>query len=417
MSAYIAQNAVPRCHGHFAESDLSNCAMNCDMAYDALTIDTSLAIQGGLNLEAGLLGQLTQFKGGQLDLILSEIVVREIRKHLNLQLKKVRDALVTASARAEEVRLVEGLATKALQAEIDALGQPKVVADSRLKSFLEATGATVIPVELAAMEGVVSAYFSSAPPFEASGPKKSEFPDAIALMSIEAWAREAGKKVLAVSQDAGWVAFAEGSEWVYVEQDFAKALQILQEHADEARSRISLLLAEIEAGRLSDIAEAIQDGLQDRLPDCFFSADGHSAYYLEADTTELEYISHELIQTEEGYDITIVRLGSNQVVARIGTKITANARADFSLLMWDSIDKEHLCMGSQNAEREVEFDAAFLLTLAGDLVGSLAELEVEEIEIVDVIDYVDFGEIEMEHYEDEDDYRTWLAEEAKDGAN
>lgn len=379
------------------------------MPYDALTIDTNMAIQGGLNLEAGLLGQLTQFKDGQIDLILSEIVVREIRKHLVLQVKKVRDQLVSAAARIEEIQLATGDAATELKGRIDALGDPRTVAGNRLKAYFEATGATTVPVNLASMDDLVRAYFSALAPFDPSGAKKSEFPDAIAVLSIEAWARKAGKKVLAVSADSGWIKFAETSEWIDVEPDFAKALEVVQEHAEEALSRVSAILVDVEAGNLQEVAEAIEDGLRNDLPDWSYAAEGHGAFYLEVDSAELTFGSYELVKDEDGYDITIVRLGSNEIVARIGVNIAATATAEFSLSVYDGIDKDMVGMGSESAEREIEFEGAILLTLLGNLAGPPNELEVEQVEVVEAIDSVNFGEIEFDP--GDEDYEAWIAED------
>lgn len=71
-------------------------------------------------------------------------------------------------------------------------------------------------------------------------------------------------------------------------------------------------------------------------------------------------------------------------------------------------------MGGQAAEREVEFDGAFLLTLAGEIADGTDALEIEHIEVVEAVGAVDFGEVEMDHYDDEEDYRAWLAEEVNE---
>lgn len=379
------------------------------MAYDAITIDTNMAIQGGLNLEAGLLGQLTQFKDGQVDVVLSEIVTREIHKHLVQQVKKARDSFVNAAARAEEVQLTSGEAAAALKAQAAALDQPRAVAGARLTRYLEATGAEQVPANLASMDAVVRGYFSSSAPFEAAGAKKSEFPDAIALLSIEAWAKRSGKKVLAVSEDGGWRAFGEKSEYIDVETDFATALEILQEHADAAEKALAALLVGVEAGEHPDLAGDIESHLSRSLSEWRFTAEGGGSFYLEVDSVELELGSFAFEKVGEEYDITVVRIGSNLVAARIGVTIAATARADFSLAAWDSVDKEYMDMGGQSAERDVEFEGAILLTLVGDIADAPGDMEVEKIEVVEAVETIDFGEIEFDH--DDEDYEAWLAED------
>ncbi|MBN2436334.1 MAG: DUF4935 domain-containing protein [Spirochaetes bacterium] len=60
-----------------------------DIKYGAITIDTSIFDQKGLNFESGILKTLEQFKGKPIPLILSEIVIKEVQSHL---MRKVMDA-------------------------------------------------------------------------------------------------------------------------------------------------------------------------------------------------------------------------------------------------------------------------------------------------------------------------------------
>ena len=53
------------------------------MEYDAITLDANIFIRNALNLEGGMLQQLHQFKRGSVQFILSEIIIRELVKHLN----------------------------------------------------------------------------------------------------------------------------------------------------------------------------------------------------------------------------------------------------------------------------------------------------------------------------------------------
>ncbi|WP_439570947.1 hypothetical protein [Sphingomonas sp.] len=185
----------------------------------------------------------------------------------------------------------------------------------------------------------------------------------------------------------------------------------MQEHADEAQARIAAILTAVDEGTLPRLAADIERGLRDAMPHWPVHGEGGGSFYLELDSAELEYGSHTLTKDDDGYDITIVRMGSSQIVARIGAQFSATAKAEFSLSVWDSVDKEHVGMGSESAEQEVDFDGAFLLTLSGDFAEPPDDaLDVEDIEIVDAPDYFDFGEIEFQP--DPSDYEDWLAEEA-----
>lgn len=383
------------------------------MPYDAFTIDTSAIIQGGWDFEAGLLAQLGQFKEGPTDFIISEIVVRETLKHLQASTKKARDATVGALSRAFATGLIDDAAR---QAALNALEDSRAVALKRLSAFLEATGAETIPAKLCSVDALVKSYFDPSAPFEATGDKKHEFPDALALLSLHEWARSSGKTILAASGDNGWKAFAETSEHVYVEGDLAAALQIVQQHTEAASAAIQALLKAIDDGGLEETEESINDQLSDALIDWEFEVDAASSCRFEVDQTELKYESFELVKEGDAYSVTIVRLAADETVVRVDMEITATANADFSLYIWDSIDREELSMGGTSASSEETFGASVLLTIAGPIEGPPNELEIIAVEVIEGLGSVDMGEVEIDYGDDGDDYnqlQLMLEAEAK----
>lgn len=68
-------------------------------------------------------------------------------------------------------------------------------------------------------------YFTPLAPFTERDGKKSEFPDAIALMALEHFAREQQSMVLAVSRNGDWHDFAVPSAHIIVVDDLAKMLE------------------------------------------------------------------------------------------------------------------------------------------------------------------------------------------------
>ena len=64
--------------------------------YSALTIDTSIFEKNGLKLNKGLLAQLHQFKDNPIKLILSDIVYRELKSHLNRKEKETKSKIASA---------------------------------------------------------------------------------------------------------------------------------------------------------------------------------------------------------------------------------------------------------------------------------------------------------------------------------
>lgn len=383
------------------------------MAYDAITIDSSIFLKLGLNLESGLLAQLAQFKDGPTDLVLSEVVEREVFKHLRLNGKAARDGALNSLAKVEALFLAEDEKLAQIVAAKEAIEDPGEVAKKRFARFIASTGADTVAASLCGMDELLRHYFAPLAPFTAAGAKKSEYPDAIALISLQKWAADKSKRILAVSADKGWAEFAEKSEQIDVEDDLATALEIVQEHAEATEQAVANFITAIEGGQLPETAARIESLLEDGLADWVFHPEGQGSFYLEGDSAGIDLGGFEYEKNGDDYDITIVRAGHEWTVARIGFSASGTANAAFSLSLWDGIDKEYVSMGAQSAASEVEFEGAFLLTLSGDLAGPLTDIEIEELELVDAPGAIDFGEIEYDPgYDDEyEDFEALAGQE------
>ncbi len=382
------------------------------MPFDAFTIDTSVVAQGGYDFQAGLLAQLVQFNGGPIRFVVSEIVVRETLRHLQADGKKARDAVISALDRAVRA----GVTTADVrEATLGALEDPRAVARARVAAFLEATGAETVPARLCTVDALTKAYFDPAAPFEATGDKKREFPDAIALLSLEEWARSSGRTVLAVSADKGWAAFAERSAHIVVESDLAAALQAVQDHTDAVAKAVDGLLGRMERGEAAELRSSVEDRLSGALVEWEFEVEGYSQFRFEVESTELRLDGFRLLERPDGgYRAAVVRLAPEETVVRVDAEVSATASVGFSLYAWDSVDREELGMGSTSAEVEETFDAALLVTILGPIEGPDEGLDIDVVEVVAGLGSVDVGEIEIDYRGDDfDDYEQLRLELAE----
>jgi hypothetical protein len=372
------------------------------LPYDAFTIDTNTIIHGGMDFDAGLLGQLKQFRDGPVKFVVSEIVVRETLKHLQAQTKKTRDAALSSLNKAAGAGMI---GEEAATAAKEALTDSREVARCAVEAFLEATGAEVVPANLGTVDGLLKAYFEPTAPFEASGDKKSEFPDAIALLSLEQWARSSGRTILAASADKGWKAFADKSDQISVEGDLGGALQIVQDDTNAAAAAISALLRRMAEGELGELCASINDHLSDALIDTEFEIEASSYLRYEVEASELKLEKFSFVEQSGEFAVTLVRLEAEESVIQVDVEITATAQVDFSLYAWDSIDREEIGIGTTSASTQETFRASILITLLGSLTGSTEDLDIDKVEVVEGLGTVSMGEIEMDYGEDErDDY-------------
>jgi hypothetical protein len=373
------------------------------MDYGAITIDTSIFDQKGLNLESGLLKTLDQFNGKPSPLILSEIVIREIHAHLVKKTSDVRGQ-VQKALRASKLHLTldEDKIDEAEKLLIP-VKDNKEVAKSRLELFIKNTGTEIVHasghVEL---DELIIKYFKSQPPFSETGKKKNEFPDAIALMSLESWAKNNKTKILAVSDDGDWEAFAKESEHIDIYKDLAAAIAIFQPH-NAAIDFCIKLSGDLPAGKPENLYSVIEKYLSEAVSEIDAYSDASSSFFWEPDIVEVIFESFEFVVNDEGRALMQpVQAQDESIVIEAKVIVTATASSTFSLSVHDSIDKDYVPIGSASASTEVEFETEILFTIEGDFVKEPDDVEITEFELLSYPGTIDFGDIEPDWWgEDE----------------
>ncbi len=363
------------------------------MKYDAITLDTNIFRKNGYNLEFGLLGQLTQFKAGSVQLVLSEIVCREASKHLKESAHQDWLRLKESIKKSEKSFLLSSESAVAINKMLDSEGTPEEAVQKRLKRFIEKTGAIVVEAKNADVNKLVELYFTPSAPFEDNEKKKNEFPDAIALISLEAWARQNNKKLLAVSEDKGWEGYAATSTQIDLEKDLSQAFERFQEHVERAKKIILNLLNALcnnENPDLSrEINERIEQEVQSLQPDA--EADSHVSY--EVDQVDVSYNDFEFIHQENDCDFTIVRIGANKIVAKIPILIRLKAEASFSFYAYDSIDNDNVSLGGNSKEVDAELNMSALITFEGNFESVPMDISVSGVSLLQMYPTIDFGAV------------------------
>ncbi|MBF0245310.1 MAG: DUF4935 domain-containing protein, partial [Planctomycetes bacterium] len=320
------------------------------MDYGAITIDTSIFDQKGLKLESGILKTLEQFNNKPSHLVLSEIVIREVHSHLKRKasdsreqvVKAIRESIMSLSVSEESARI----ATESLVPPID----DAEVAKKRLASFIDKTGAEIIPATgRVGLDEIIKKYFDAEAPFAPVGSKKNEFPDAIALMSLESWAKENQTKILAVAKDGDWKRFSDESDFIDLVEDLAEAIASFQPHsaAMEFCTHIAVTLPN---GEPSDLYEMISQYVSDAVGEIDLSPDASSQFFYEPDYVEVVLDEFEFLVDEEGNALLQPVQGQNgTLIVEAKIMITATASTSFSLTVRDSIDKDYVPIGSASA--------------------------------------------------------------------
>ena len=151
---------------------------------------------------------------GKIKVVLSDIVVRESKRHIAARVKEVCGIVNTARNSALKVyneHLISSIGMnemfRIVESEDDIIAKEEKVFDD----FLCAIDAEILGTDLIDINSVLSDYFGAKPPFEESGKKKSEFPDAFIAQQIRNRFGET-ETVIIVSNDKGFIRACQESE-------------------------------------------------------------------------------------------------------------------------------------------------------------------------------------------------------------
>lgn len=377
------------------------------MTYDALTIDTQVIYSNDLELDTGLVGQLSQFKSGLVKFLLSEITVREIHKPLTEKAKASHDALNKAIKSGLSNGQLTEQQSNELGIVLDAMEKPSDHSKKQLAEFVAQTGGEVITADFVDIKSVLDRYFRNEAPFASKG-KKNEFPDAIALLTLESWAAQNQKRILAVSNDGDWKAFADQSERIDVVNDLGKALSLLNELAEETVPVAKDVLALISASD-PNLTQSLRSQLEYAVETEFPYLEFDGPMPGEDEGVDLALVDFEIPGLDDqSTEIDIVRVGTQGFAFRVPVQVTANVRAEISFSIKDSIDKDYIPMGSTSVEQETEFDAFLLLEISHFLDDEEDEnsimYEIDNVELLDAPISIDLGYIDYSLAEPDYDF-------------
>ena len=192
-----------------------------------ITIDTSILRKHGFHFDSGILEQLKQFKNSRFKLVISEIVLKETERQIKEAYvkdlsgwQKIFNRLKDYPVTDEDVISFD---------EILAECTPEQYSFWKMNKFQLDTGAEQISVGHADIKDIADLYFSQKAPFD-SGMKKSEFPDAIALLGFLNWCESTHSGMIVVSDDLDWKRFcAENPDKLHHIESIATALEVINE--------------------------------------------------------------------------------------------------------------------------------------------------------------------------------------------
>ena len=231
-----------------------------DGAIGAISVDTCIFTETGYRLDTGILKHLEQFKDNAFQLVFSEITIREIRGHIVRDSEEARVKLISALRGVGKYWAVQSEKQESVATELLGAKTAKDIALKRLQDFGNRCGIELIDAKTTLdIPELLKRYFNTQPPFESSAEKKSEFPDAITLLSLQAWAKKENTAVLFVTKDKGCKDFCKESECLYAVDDLSVALTLIQDRDTHCATLCKAIETKIANGDYPDLMEQILD--------------------------------------------------------------------------------------------------------------------------------------------------------------
>ncbi|OWY31680.1 PIN domain-containing protein [Herbaspirillum aquaticum] len=348
---------------------------------DTITIDTTVFDDAGMRLDRGPFSLLKQFGRHPTTLVISEVVLKEIKKHLRERLGKVKARL--ARDMNDALELIGGSREDfyEIKKKIKELPDAVTLCEMQTDLFVSEAKAEIIEANPhVKMSDLIDLYFNQRPPFQKGNPKKSEFPDAISLSSLEAWAVKNDKKIVVVSRDGDWKSFCEQSLHLHIIKDLSTALALFQT-PDEVVQEVMRRLTEELTKNNSLLKMMILKTLSgnDWYGDASIMAGCHR-FHFDVEDVELLEISRFNLNEEAG--INLVGIDYENVSVTCEFSVSARFAVEFLFNSWLEDSEEYAEAGRARIEESSDFKVSVFLTTPikhGDLEHFETETRVEEL--------------------------------------
>lgn len=361
-----------------------------------LSLDTSIFEQYKNGLEYGLLHRLAQFSNSEINVVLSDVVIEEVRSHMLRAVIEGDALLSTAVKKGGAARNIVVAERQEFLDRLTKLESPEICVDRRLATFKRNTSYIVATTgNLVSIGTLFSAYFNVKPPFENAERKKHEFPDAMALQGLEAYAAQKKNLMLVVSADNGWEKFCDQSDWLVFERDLAKAMGYFQLVPSVVCSALAKRVAD---GTAPQLHSAIENELISFVEGMDIYANASAGYYYEDEIEEKTCLGYNY---ERGYNFILIDSDEDNdlYVFEATIETTISVSANFSFQIKD--EGEYFTIGGAYATTESTQRMSIAITISGDPRG---EFDVDEVEVLESDNSIDFGSVEPdfgdERYED-----------------
>lgn len=357
------------------------------------SLDTDVIQAAGYNFGKGALNQLPRQLPTAMKLQLTEVVLQEIIGH---KLVPVKEAAEKFQASTSSLTRLTGLDFGPADAHFNqqnvlSAAQQKFEAD--VKSYVTQCGGDVLPIADIDPELLFARYFAAEPPFGLKADKKSEFPDAAALLVLERHATDRNTKGILASGDAGWKAFADQSARLYCVtslEDLAALFAATGAHAQAVREKIAAAVGDADSALRAQLTESLKEHVVNA--DWDSSELYNASRRIEPEVSDVELTDYSV--HDDSLNVWKVENEPGAWVVELTATVKVDVTVSVQFFIWDSIDREELAFGHDSFTFSQEVDVEAFLTCHSVKLEAAPESWEIEVEIGSGKYSLDAAEIE-----------------------
>lgn len=358
------------------------------------SMDTNVLEGKHFDFKKGALNVLHAQRPDWMTLQLTEVVSREATAHRMRDLEEHHLKLKTA---VNYLRRKADFEVAELEAKIHSMSvleTAKAHFDKQIQVFVDGMGGSILTIDGDSLaKDIFSRYFSQQSPFEVIKDKKSEFPDAAALLVLEQHAKDQDSVGVLISADKGWHSFAKTSKHlfcVHTLEEFTALFEVMNTHVAQLLERVLVCLKDAESITFQHFEEAVKE----HVAEASWSVDDlYSGYSLRLEGEVYSADAVEISPDFENIQGWFKDEDTSRYVVEVPVSVRTEVGVSVKFFQWDSVDHEEISAGNQTCIVVTEIEISVFLIFSGELVAqTVSEWEIE-IEIASGDYSVNVGEI------------------------
>jgi hypothetical protein len=332
-------------------------------------LDTQTYVARNFNFDSGVLKTLqNHLNEDDCQLLITEVNVREVRRHLCRKAAEAETVIKKAQKDAMVLRNTPNLAWAGIFEKVT-LTQIESDLLENFERFLDNPRVEIIPVSGVDITEVFDAYFNERPPFATSG-KKSEFPDAFILSALNNISRDRGYKLYVISEDRDVKSYCQAHENLLSLGRLDELLELILKN-NQKLAEPAKFAEEV----FEQFKDEVRRQLIELLKEAEFEIDDLEAEINGINIEKVEFLSRNLSDVDKDYAVF-------NVISKISLVIDFCV-PDYDRSPWDSEDKYYPLLLQNHIARRYTYSGPVFVNFQYDD-GIAANSQLMDIDITDV---------------------------------